>query len=102
MMPSAGLLSRASFLLRLRRTALVASWDPPTSISRSAFRPQAEEVIAAIAAAARDTGKIAGVHANSLDDAKRHIRQVFRFVTAMAETRMIRAGATEVLKALRT
>lgn len=62
---------------------------------------QAEEGIAAIAAVARDAGKIAGVHAFSLDDAKRRIAQGFRFVTVMAETRMIRAGAIEVLKALR-
>jgi 4-hydroxy-2-oxoheptanedioate aldolase len=60
-----------------------------------------ETAIATMAAAARDAGKIAGVHAFSLDDAKRRIAQGFCFVTVMAETRMIRAGATDVLNALR-
>lgn len=60
-----------------------------------------EDGIGAILAAARDAGKIAGVHAFSLDDAKRRIAQGFRFVTVMAETRMIRAGAVQVLSALR-
>ena len=63
--------------------------------------PETEDGIAVIADAARAAGKIAGVHAFSLDDAKRRIAQGFRFVTVMAETRMIRAGAGEVLSALR-
>ena len=37
----------------------------------------------------------------SLGHAQRRIAQGFRFLTVMAETRMIRAGATEVLTALR-
>jgi 4-hydroxy-2-oxoheptanedioate aldolase len=57
--------------------------------------------IATIAAIAKAAGKIAGIHAFSPDDAKQRIAQGFRFVTVMAETRMIRAGATEVLSALR-
>jgi len=61
-----------------------------------------EEGVAAIAVAAREAGKIPGVHAFSLDDAKRRIAQGFRFVTVMAETRMIRAGATQVLTSLRS
>jgi len=63
--------------------------------------PATEDAVAAIAAVAQAAGKIAGVHAFSLDDAKRRIAQGFRFITVMAETRMIRAGATEVLTALR-
>ncbi|MFO1324005.1 MAG: aldolase/citrate lyase family protein [Burkholderiales bacterium] len=66
-----------------------------------ALAQQTEDGIATIAAAARAAGRIAGVHAFSLDDAKRRIAQGFRFVTVMAETRMIRAGATEALAALR-
>ena len=60
-----------------------------------------EAGIANILAAARAAGKIAGVHAFSLDDAKKRVAQGFRFLTVMAETRMIRAGATQVLTALR-
>ena len=60
-----------------------------------------EEGIAAIAAAASAAGKIAGVHAFSLDDGKRRLAQGFRFMTVMADTRMIRAGATQALDALR-
>ena len=62
---------------------------------------QTEDAIATIVAAARDAGKIAGVHAFSVDDARRRIAQGFRFMTVMAETRMIRAGATQALAALR-
>jgi 4-hydroxy-2-oxoheptanedioate aldolase len=60
-----------------------------------------DAAIAAIAEAARATGKIAGVHAFSTDDARKRIAQGYRFMTVMADTRMIRAGATEVLGALR-
>ena len=49
----------------------------------------------------RPTGKIAGIHAFSIDDAQKRIAQGYRFMTVMAETRMIRAGATAVLQALR-
>lgn len=57
--------------------------------------------MAAIARAAKDAGKIAGVHAFSVEDARRRISQGFSFLTVMAETRMIRAGATQALAALR-
>ena len=60
-----------------------------------------QDGIVAICAAARAAGRIAGVHAFSLDDAKQRLAQGFRFVTVMAETRIIRAGATQVLTALR-
>jgi 4-hydroxy-2-oxoheptanedioate aldolase len=60
-----------------------------------------EAGIAAILAATQDAGKIAGIHAFSLDDAKKRIAQGFRYLTVMADTRMIRAGATQVLSTLR-
>jgi len=44
--------------------------------------------------------RIAGIHAFSFDEVRRRIAQGFRFITVMAETRMIRAAATEVLTAL--
>ena len=68
--------------------------DPP-------FPQPVEDGIAAIAAAARETGRIAGIHAFSVDDAKQRIAQGFRFITVMAEIRLIRAGATQALAALR-
>lgn len=69
--------------------------------SLPALAPQTDDAIAKIVAAAKAAGKIAGVHAFSLDDAKRRIAQGFHFITVMAETRMIRSGAIEVLSALR-
>lgn len=66
-----------------------------------ALAADTEAGIATIVATAQAAGKIAGVHAFSLDDAQRRIAQGFRFMTVMAETRMIRAGAMEVLNALR-
>jgi 4-hydroxy-2-oxoheptanedioate aldolase len=60
-----------------------------------------EAGVAAIAVAAKSAGKIAGVHAFSNADAKNRISQGYRFMTVMAETRLVRAGATESLKALR-
>jgi len=63
--------------------------------------PEVDAAIAAIAQAAKANGKIAGIHCFSIDDARKRIAQGYRFMTVMAETRMIRAGATEVLGALR-
>ena len=60
-----------------------------------------EAGITAIVAATQAAGKIAGVHAVSLDDAKQRIAQGFTYLTVMADTRMIRAGATQVLRTLR-
>lgn len=62
---------------------------------------ETEAAIATIVAAAKDAGKIAGVHAFSVEDGKKRIAQGFRFLTVMAETRLIRAGATASLHALR-
>jgi 4-hydroxy-2-oxoheptanedioate aldolase len=50
---------------------------------------------------ARKAGKVAGIHAFSLDEAKARAAQGFTFMTVMADTRMIRAGATQVITALR-
>ncbi|HVF62486.1 MAG TPA: aldolase/citrate lyase family protein [Casimicrobiaceae bacterium] len=60
-----------------------------------------ESGVGEIARIARDLGKIAGVHAFSVEDAKRRIAQGFRFMTVMADTRLIRAGATVALSTLR-
>lgn len=60
-----------------------------------------ETAVAAIAAAAKAAGKIAGAHAFSVDDARKRMGQGYRFLTVMAETRLIRAGATAALGALR-
>ena len=62
---------------------------------------ETEAAIAAIADAARAARKFAGIHAFNVDEAKRRIAQGFRFITVMAETRLIRAGATQALSALR-
>lgn len=61
-----------------------------------------EEGVAEIGRIARAAGRIAGIHATSVDEAKRRLDQGFRFMTVMAETRMIRAGATQALAALRS
>jgi len=62
---------------------------------------ETEAGIAAIGDAARAAGKIAGIHAFNVDEAKHRIAQGFRFITVMAETRLIRAGAAQALSALR-
>ena len=66
-----------------------------------AIAQQTSDAIASILAVVRDAGKIAGVHAFSLEEAKARAAQGFTFMTVMADTRMIRAGATQVLAALR-
>ena len=62
---------------------------------------ETEAGVVAIAAAAKAAGKIAGVHAFSNDDAKKRIAQGYRVLTVMAETRLVRAGATESLRVIR-
>ena len=62
---------------------------------------QTEAAIVKIGEAAKAQGKIAGAHTFSVEDAQNRIRQGYRFLSVMAETRMIRAGATAALKALR-
>jgi 4-hydroxy-2-oxoheptanedioate aldolase len=60
-----------------------------------------ERAIGTILAATQAAGKIPGVHAFSLDDAKRRAAQGFRYMTVLADTRMLRASATQILGALR-
>ena len=66
-----------------------------------AIDSQTSDAIESILAIARGAGKIAGIHAFSLDEAKARAAQGFTFMTVMADTRMIRAGATQVVSALR-
>ncbi|TQI75361.1 4-hydroxy-2-oxoheptanedioate aldolase [Bosea sp. AK1] len=61
-----------------------------------------EEGIAAILAQAAALGKVAGIHAFSIEDAKRRAEQGFRFITVMADTRLIRMGAQQTFAALRS
>lgn len=65
------------------------------------LRPATEDGIATIAAAASAAGKIAGIHAFNLDEGRRRLTQGFRFMTVMADTRMIQSGAAQALAALR-
>lgn len=62
---------------------------------------ETEAGVAAIEAAARAAGKIAGVHAFSNDDAKKRIAQGYRLLTVMTETHLVRAGTMESLRGLR-
>ncbi len=62
---------------------------------------ETEDAIAQICAAARAAGKIAGGHCFGVDDAKVRIAQGFRFLTVMAEIRMLRASAAQVLATLK-
>lgn len=63
---------------------------------------ETENAIARICELARATGKITGGHAFSPEDAKTRIAQGFRFVSVMADTRMIRAGAAQTLSTLKS
>jgi 4-hydroxy-2-oxoheptanedioate aldolase len=65
------------------------------------MHPEVDAAIAKIAEAAKATGKIAGIHAFSIDDARKRIAQGYRLMTVMAEMRLIRVGAADVLDALR-
>jgi 4-hydroxy-2-oxoheptanedioate aldolase len=61
--------------------------------------PPVEEAIAEILAAARVTGKVAGIQVFTAQAAKPRIDQGFRFVSVMSEFEMVRDGAAEVLRA---
>ncbi|MEO8754862.1 MAG: aldolase/citrate lyase family protein, partial [Casimicrobiaceae bacterium] len=72
------------------------------------FSPEAPELgapteagIATILKVTQDAGKVAGIHAVSVDDARLRVAQGFRFVTVMADLRILRAGATAALTAIR-
>ncbi len=60
-----------------------------------------EAGIAAILKIAQEAGKVAGIHAVSIDDARRRVAQGFRFVTIMADIRMMKVVATQALAAVR-
>jgi 4-hydroxy-2-oxoheptanedioate aldolase len=62
---------------------------------------ETEESIARICEVAHAVGKIVGGHTFSVENAKVRIAQGFRFVTVMADTRMLRASAAQVLSALK-
>jgi len=60
-----------------------------------------DQPVGQIAEIAHSLGKIAGVHAFDVDDAKRRLAQGYTFVTVMADMRLVRAGASAALTALR-
>ena len=60
-----------------------------------------DEPVGRIAEMAKAAGKIAGIHAFDVDDARRRIAQGYRFMTVMADTRLVSAGASAALGALR-
>jgi 4-hydroxy-2-oxoheptanedioate aldolase len=62
---------------------------------------EAEEGVAHIGATALRLGKIAGVHAFSVADGQKRLKQGFRYMTVMADTRLVRDGATQALTTLR-
>jgi len=107
------MLESAAALRNAREILSVAGVDGcfigPADLNISlGFSPDAPELgkatedgIAAILAVTRDLGKVAGIHATSVDDAKRRVAQGFRFMTIMADLRMMRAGATQALAAVR-
>jgi 4-hydroxy-2-oxoheptanedioate aldolase len=62
---------------------------------------ETEDAITLICEVARAAGKIAGGHTFSMEDAKARITQGFRFVSVMAEIRMLRASVAQVLSVLK-
>jgi 4-hydroxy-2-oxoheptanedioate aldolase len=62
--------------------------------------PPVEEAITAILAAARTTGKVAGIQVFTPHAAKPRIEQGFRFVSVMSDFEMVRDAAAKVLKAV--
>lgn len=83
----------------------VGPMDLGISLGYSPDLPQlaaeVEEAIAAIQAAAKQAGKFSGIQTTSAQEAQRRVAQGFLFVSVMADTRMMRAGATQTLAALR-
>jgi len=60
-----------------------------------------ETAIGTIQQAAQKAGKFAGIQTTSTAEAQRRVTQGFRLVSIMADTRMMRATATQTLAALR-
>lgn len=67
----------------------------------SALAPETEDGIAAILEITNQLGKIAGIHAVSIEDAKQRRDQGFKLITVAADTRLIRLGAQQTLGALK-
>jgi len=63
--------------------------------------PDVEDGIAAIVEATRTTGRIAGVQAFGIEQARARLAQGFRFVSVLSDLRMARLAATEAIRALR-
>lgn len=66
-----------------------------------AMDPAVDAAIARILAATQAAGKFAGIQTTSIEDARRRVAQGFRFVSVMADTRMMKATAMQTLAALR-
>ena len=83
----------------------VGPMDLGISLGYSPDLPQlADEVetaIGTIQQAAQKAGKFAGIQTTSTAEAQRRVTQGFRLVSIMADTRMMRATATQTLAALR-
>ena len=73
--------------------------DEPRASPR--LPPPVEEAIAVILAAARATGKVAGIQVFNARAASPRIEQGFRFVSVMSEFEMVRDTAAEVLRSLK-
>jgi 4-hydroxy-2-oxoheptanedioate aldolase len=63
--------------------------------------PNLVEALDAILAAARRHGRVAGLHTNSPDYARRMIDQGFRFVTVMTDTALLAGAAQSLVAAVR-
>lgn len=107
MLESAEALRNAAAILAVDGVdgAFVGPADLNISLGHSpdspSFGASTEEGIAAIARIAAQAGKLAGIHAFDLEQARRRVAQGYRIVTVMAETRMVRAQANQLLAALR-
>jgi hypothetical protein len=63
--------------------------------------PKLVEALDAILAAARRHGRVAGLHTNSPDYARRMIDRGFRFVTVMTDTALLASAAQSLVAAVR-
>lgn len=65
------------------------------------FAEETEAGIASILSIAHELGKVAGIHASSVAEAKLRREQGFTFMTVAADTRLVRAASEQNLKELR-
>ena len=63
--------------------------------------PETEAAIGSILAAAKATGKIAGIQTFSLDDAKKRVAQGFGLVSVLTDLRMLRPQVAEAARTMR-